>query len=77
MVSEMQHGFSDARWMTYRQASEKGWQVRKVEKGTKIEYWEPKPGSKDPTASEDERHSHLIHELPAMCPGCRLFGSLT
>lgn len=31
--------FSDSRWMTYKQASENGWQVRKGEKGTLIEYW--------------------------------------
>lgn len=32
-------GRSDPRWMTYKQAAEKGWQVRKGEKGTLIEYW--------------------------------------
>lgn len=31
--------FPDSRWMTYKQASENGWQVRKGEKGTLIEYW--------------------------------------
>lgn len=31
--------FSDSRWMTYKQALENGWQVRKGEKGTLIEYW--------------------------------------
>lgn len=30
---------SDSRWMTYKQALENGWQVRKGEKGTLIEYW--------------------------------------
>jgi antirestriction protein ArdC len=61
MVSEIQHGFSDARWMTYRQAAEKGWQVRKGERGTRIEFWEPRAGSKDPNADDDEKHSRLIH----------------
>ncbi|WP_083797230.1 zincin-like metallopeptidase domain-containing protein [Limnobacter sp. MED105] len=32
-------GRGDPRWMTYKQAAEKGWQVRKGEKGTLIEYW--------------------------------------
>jgi antirestriction protein ArdC len=63
MISEMQHGFTDARWMTYRQAAEEGWQVRKGEKGTRIEYWEPKTGSKDPNADDDEKHSRLIHRI--------------
>src|SRR5215510_9286956 len=33
-------GSDDPRWMTYRQAHQRGWQVRKGEKGTRIEYWE-------------------------------------
>ena len=28
--------------MTYKQASDNGWQVRRGEKGTQIEYWEVK-----------------------------------
>jgi antirestriction protein ArdC len=32
-------GHSDPRWMTYKQAQENGWQVRKGEKGTHVEYW--------------------------------------
>lgn len=31
--------YSDARWMTYQQAQEKGGQVRKGEHGTKIIFW--------------------------------------
>jgi antirestriction protein ArdC len=33
-------GSDDPRWMTYKQAQQRGWQVRKGEKGTHIEYWE-------------------------------------
>lgn len=32
-------GYTDPRWCTYRQAQDKGWQVRKGEKGVKVEYW--------------------------------------
>lgn len=32
-------GYSDPRWCTYRQAQEKGWQVRKGEKSASVEYW--------------------------------------
>ncbi len=32
-------GYTDPRWMTYRQAQEQGAQVRKGEKSTPIEYW--------------------------------------
>jgi len=33
-------GSDDPRWMTYKQAEQRGWQVRKGEKGAQIEYWE-------------------------------------
>ena len=49
MISGMRKGYGDPRWMTYKQASDKGWQVRKGEKGTQIEFWEAKPGSKAET----------------------------
>src|SRR5437762_4676890 len=40
MAAGVSRGYDDPRWMTYRQAQEKGWQVREGEKGTAIEYWE-------------------------------------
>lgn len=33
-------GYADPRWCTYRQAQEQGWQVRKGEKSTVVEYWQ-------------------------------------
>ncbi|MHB8368894.1 MAG: ArdC family protein [Leptospirales bacterium] len=35
----MIRGFDDPRWMTYKQAEKMGWQVRKGERGTQVEYW--------------------------------------
>lgn len=35
----MLSGFSDNRWMTFKQAAEVGAHVRKGEKGTQIQYW--------------------------------------
>ena len=32
-------GYSDPRWATYKQATELGWQVRKGQKSSMIEYW--------------------------------------
>lgn len=32
-------GYSDNRWCTYKQAQSQGWQVRKGEHATQIEYW--------------------------------------
>lgn len=40
MVTGMRNGFEDPRWITYRQAQENGWQVRKGGKGTQIEFWQ-------------------------------------
>lgn len=34
-----QNGYSDPRWCTYKQARDSGWQVRKGEKGTHVEFW--------------------------------------
>lgn len=32
-------GYRDNRWVTFRQAAEKGWHVRKGEHGTRVEFW--------------------------------------
>jgi antirestriction protein ArdC len=40
MLNGMKAGYEDPRWLTYRQAQENGWQVRKGEKGTQIEFWQ-------------------------------------
>jgi antirestriction protein ArdC len=45
MATGLQRGYEDPRWMTYKQASDNGWQVRRGEKGTQIEYWEVKQTS--------------------------------
>ena len=40
MAVAAQKGYEDPRWVTYRQAQENGWQVKKGEKGAHIEYWQ-------------------------------------
>jgi hypothetical protein len=35
----LSRGYGDARWMTYRQAQTRGYQVRRGEKGTQVQYW--------------------------------------
>lgn len=66
----MSRGYDDPRWMTYRQAQEYDWQVRKGEKGTQIEFWdvkritagEPEPGQ--PVEDDQpEKRSRLIHRV--------------
>jgi antirestriction protein ArdC/phage/plasmid primase-like uncharacterized protein len=39
MSRAQSRGFTDARWMTYRQSQEQDAQVRKGEKGTPIQFW--------------------------------------
>jgi antirestriction protein ArdC len=56
MVSGMRHGYEDPRWITYRQAQENGWQVRKSEKGTQIEFWQF-PGNQADDREEPRNHT--------------------
>ena len=78
MATSLLRGYGDPRWMTYRQAAVLGWQVRKGEKGTQIEFWEAKPASgtrseairagdsdgNQPAGQPDERHGNrLIHRV--------------
>jgi antirestriction protein ArdC len=64
--------YADPRWMTYKQAADQGWQVRKGEKGTHIEFWEVKGRSNekdsalDQSGAEspaDENARRLIHRI--------------
>ena len=47
-------GFDDPRWLTYRQAQENGWQVRKGEKGSQIEFWQFDAPGKSAQGQEDD-----------------------
>jgi len=38
-IQLMMQGYSDARWLTYNQAKSAGWQVRKNERATSVQYW--------------------------------------
>jgi antirestriction protein ArdC len=63
MIASMVRGYTDPRFCTYLQAQEEGWQVRKGAKGVRIEFWEPKAGSDDSDAADDDRKSRLIHRV--------------
>lgn len=72
MATGLARGYEDPRWMTYKQAAENGWPVRKGEKGTHIEFWEVKveADGKDGTAYRDGRDEaangsqrRLIHRV--------------
>jgi antirestriction protein ArdC len=78
MATGLQRGYEDPRWMTYKQASDNGWQVLRGAKGTQIEYWEvrqasdktqpsrPDGGGDGNTANgnnADAEKSRLIHRV--------------
>jgi antirestriction protein ArdC len=72
MATGLSRGYEDPRWMTYKQAAENGWQVRKGEKGTHIEFWEVKAkpeeknGEPDRSGSDEaakENQRRLIHRV--------------
>ncbi len=62
-------GHSDPRWLTYNQAKDKGWQVRKGEKSTTIQYWkfrETKNKTDDngkPVLGDDGKPVKVTYEL--------------
>ena len=62
MATGMSRGYEDPRWMTYKQAADNGWQVRKGEKGTHIEFWEVKDRSQDKEAGNDQNPSDAAAE---------------
>jgi len=73
MATALQRGYNDPRWMTYKQASDQGWQVRRGEKGTQIEFWEVKPAERqahgdgvsgnDDRNGRDGRDGRLVHRV--------------
>lgn len=68
-ATAMSKGYDDPRWMTYKQAQEQEWQVRKGEKGTQIEFWDMRreqtgvPASPDETTLPDDRRKRPIHRV--------------
>ncbi len=75
LIDSMERGYIDPRFCTYRQAAEKGWQVRKGEKGMRIEFWEVKPGRAGPDDGDDDKpHSRLIHRTYTVFNGQQIDG---
>src|SRR5438309_430762 len=57
MATGLRRGYEDPRWMTYKQSADQGWQVRRGEKGTQIEFWEVKPvRDKDRSTEPEDGH---------------------
>jgi antirestriction protein ArdC len=64
-MQAMASGYTDPRWCTYRQAQERGWQVRKGEHGSVVTYWKrtEEVVQKDPDTGE-ERKTEVAVEKP-------------
>jgi antirestriction protein ArdC len=58
LATAVSRGYDDPRWMTYKQATQNDWQVKKGEKGTHIEFWEVK-GKADGKEPPDERNADV------------------
>jgi N-terminal domain of anti-restriction factor ArdC len=59
------NGYEDPRWMTYKQGAEHGWQARRGEKGTQIEFWEAVAipiQDLDPVAPSSGEHKQVAGE---------------
>jgi antirestriction protein ArdC len=73
MATDLQRGYGDPRWMTYKQAADQGWQVRRGEKGTQIEFWDvraPRKEESRPDATDgrregddEKRATRLVHRV--------------
>ena len=75
MVTAMNRGYGDRRWMTYKQATDRGWQVRRGEKGTQIEFWDVRANRDEDLRATDEGHrDRLDKERDSAGPPC-LHGS--
>lgn len=62
-ISSMAKGYSDPRWLTFKQASENGWIVRKGEHGTPISFYTrvvKKNRDEDDNADEVVRPRHAL-----------------
>lgn len=60
MIASMRKGYNDPRWCSYKQAGEQGWQVRKGEKASHVEFWDIYPSKDDP---EEKRFVHKIYAV--------------
>src|SRR4051794_34793388 len=73
MATGLQRGYEDPRWMSYKQAADQGWQVRRGEKGTQIEFWEVKPvRDKDRSSEPGDTHAGETTERNRESEGSRL-----
>jgi antirestriction protein ArdC len=66
------NGYQDPHWLTYRQAAENGWQVRRGEKGTHIVYWQldetrQKAHNSEPAAGSNPAQERRAGPIRRVC----------
>src|SRR6185312_603670 len=81
MATALQRGSDDPRWLTYKQAAENGWQVRKGEKGAQIEYWEfpsrqveAKEKTDNPADNPRDKEQRPVHRVYTVFNGKQIDG---
>jgi antirestriction protein ArdC len=75
MIAGMRKGYTDPRWLTYKQAQDHGWQVRKGEKSTGIEFWDIGRGQGDEGESDaDKPRSRMIHRVYSVFNAAQIDG---
>ena len=81
MATGIQRGYDDPRWLTYKQAADHGWQVRKGEKGAQIEYWEfpsrqvdAKEKTDSPADNSREKEQRPVHRVYTVFNGKQIDG---
>lgn len=62
-IVSMFNGYSDPRWMTYKQAQENGWQVRKGEKGTAVSFFKQYMKDDEVMELEDSAPIHYAKKV--------------
>lgn len=77
MLAGWAKGYSDPRWLTFKQAKDMGGSVRKGEKATKIIFW--KPIKKTDKATGEEKKSVIMREYAVFnaeqCDGIPAFAA--
>src|SRR5213595_150870 len=68
MMVGMRKGYQDPRWLTYRQAQENSWQVRRGETGTQTEFGQsqavrPSPHEEPREDAPDSRREHVLYRV--------------
>jgi len=63
LIVMQERGHHDPRWVTYRQAETQGWQVRRGERGTGIEFWDAKRTDREEHEKVESKPVRMVHRV--------------